>query len=371
MAMKTSKRCVRNNSLAFSPSLPNCNDSTDARYPLSSPYWEDKRAKLDQIDCPAFITGTDFASMHTMGSIRAYHEIASPNKWIKWNAWQEWFDLWALEESRLELKKFFDRYLKGKSNDWDETPKVRWTVLNYGDKPPVENIVIPDFPHPDTKYTTYYLGQNTLTPEPVGREGVVTYNSESNERVDFKLTFDKPTTLLGPPKIYLNMSCKEHEDMNVYVQLRKLDKEGRPLLHVQIPKERWPVKSSYDIPEGLSNVGILMFKGPVGMLRASHRKIDRSKTKYEHIPFHPHDEVQLIPKGEVVELEMGIWSNATHFEKGETLSVQVFGYISLNPELEKFNRPRPDWEKNHGKHNVHFGGKYESRIVLPLVDLNL
>lgn len=343
----------------------------DARYPLQSAYWDDKRAKLEEIEVPAFITGTDFASMHTMGSIRAYHQINTKDKWIKWNPWQEWYDLWAVEESRLELKKFFDRYLKGEQNDWEETPKVRWTVLQYGEKEPIENIVMPDFPHPDTKYTTFYLGQNTLSTEPVETEGVVSYNGEGTDRVHFNYTFDKPTTLVGPPKIYLNMSCKEHNDMNVYVQIRKLDKNGHPLIHIQIPKERWHTKSMYDLSEGESENGIIFFKGNVGMLRASHRKIDRSKTYHPQIPFHPHDEVQRIPKGEVVELEIGIFSAATHFEAGESLSVQIFGSISLNPELNSLNRPRPEQEKNHGTHNVHFGGRYESRIILPVVDLGL
>lgn len=167
------------------------------------------------------------------------------------------------------------------------------------------------------------------------------------------------------------MSCNDHDDMNVYVQLRKLDKNGHPLVHVQIPKERWQINSTYDLSEPQTNNGALYFKGNVGMLRASQRKIDRSKTLHDHIPFHPHDEVQKIPKGEVVELEIGIWSGATHFEAGETLSVQIFGHISLNPELEHLNRPRPAEQKNHGKHNVHVGGKYESRIILPIVDLEL
>jgi hypothetical protein len=167
------------------------------------------------------------------------------------------------------------------------------------------------------------------------------------------------------------MSCDDHDDMNVYVQLRKLDKNGHPLVHVQIPKERWQIASTHDLSEGQTNNGALYFKGPVGMLRASQRKIDRARTLHPHIPFHPHDEVQLIPKGEVVELEIGIWSGATHFEAGEKLSVQIFGSISLNPELEHLNRPRPAEQKNHGRHFVHVGGEWESRIVLPVVDLGL
>jgi hypothetical protein len=110
----------------------------------------------------------------------------------------------------------------------------------------------------------------------------------------------------------------------VYVQCRKLDKNGHLLVHVQIPRERWQIASTYDLSKPQTANGALCFKGPVGMLRASQRKINRNKILHPHIPFYPHDEVQRIPPGEVVELEIGTWSGATHFESGETLSVQVY-----------------------------------------------
>lgn len=60
---------------------------------MAGPYWDSKRAAMDKIKIPTFIKGTDSASMHTMGSIRAWMQIPSEHKWIKWNAYQEWFDL--------------------------------------------------------------------------------------------------------------------------------------------------------------------------------------------------------------------------------------------------------------------------------------
>lgn len=346
----------------------------DERYPLAGPYWDSKRAPLAKIpkDMPVFLTGTDFASMHTMGSIRGWMQIDSKHKWIKWNAYHEWYDLWAPEESRHELRDFFDRYLKGKDNDWEKTPRCRWSVLQYGDKEPIENIPLPDYPHPDTKYTEFYLtGDHKLTLQPTTSEATLSYDSEAADFLTFEHTFEKDTTLLGIPKIFLYMSCKDHNDMNVYIRLRKKDKNGTPLVHIPFPRERWGVKSMYDMSPEQLNHSLIAFKGQTGMLRASHRKIDRSKTYHPQIPFHPHDEVQTIPPGEIVELEIGIFAGHTHYEAGETLVLEIYGFNAADPQFADINKPRPAHEQNHGKHFVHIGKEHQARIILPVVDLKL
>jgi hypothetical protein len=285
---------------------------------------------------------------------------------------QEWYDLWAPEESREELRAFFDRYLKGIDNDWENTPRCRWSILQYGDKAPIEHITIPDFPHPDTNYTTLHLTPHKgLSTETVTEEATLSYDSESpTDRLEFNVKFDKTTTLLGIPKIYLHMSCNDHDDMNVYVQIRKFDKDGVPLVQIPYPRERWEVDSMYNLPPELLKHSMISFKGQNGMLRASHRKIDRSKEAWHpNVPFHPHDEFQRIPKGEVVELEIGMFPGAVRFDEGETLSVQVFGFSGADPQLAYLNKPRADWEMNHGKHFIHFGKEYDNRIILPYVEL--
>ena len=49
-------------------------------YPEYNEYWEDKRAKMDQIDVPAYILASFSSQLHTMGSFRGYEEITAP-KW--------------------------------------------------------------------------------------------------------------------------------------------------------------------------------------------------------------------------------------------------------------------------------------------------
>jgi predicted acyl esterase len=74
------------------------------RKPQSSIYWSDKRVDMKKINIPCFITGSDFSQIHTMGAIRGWMEANTDKKWIKWSGYQEWFELYAVPESYLELK---------------------------------------------------------------------------------------------------------------------------------------------------------------------------------------------------------------------------------------------------------------------------
>jgi hypothetical protein len=74
------------------------------RSPQSNIYWNDKRVDMTKINIPCFITGSDFSQIHTMGAIRGWMEVNTDKKWIKWSGYQEWFELYAVPESYLELK---------------------------------------------------------------------------------------------------------------------------------------------------------------------------------------------------------------------------------------------------------------------------
>jgi hypothetical protein len=49
--------------------------------------WADKRADMKKIKIPAYISGSDFSSIHTMGSIRGFWDCQGP-KWIRWSGRQ-------------------------------------------------------------------------------------------------------------------------------------------------------------------------------------------------------------------------------------------------------------------------------------------
>lgn len=333
------------------------------RYPLANEWWNDKRADVKKIKIPTYITGTWSNTMHGMGSIRGWLEVDSPHKWLRFHPYQEWYDLWGCSESNDELLAFFDRYLRGISNDWEKTPRVRMAVLRFGLKPPSAGIVEEDFPIPRTEYKLAYLAPDeTLVFGKPGRESTISYDATSKDDfVRFNYTFDKTQRIMGIPKAVLYLSCLDHDDLDVFVILRKLSATGEPMLCLNVPWEGLPVKAFDEIPEKL-RTEVILYRGSTGVLRASQRTIESAKSMHPNWPFHPHDQDERIPPGDVVRLEIGMWAMGVEYEAGESIQLEVSGQFR---GVSNFGKP--EHVKNRGRHIVHFGGDHDSHVILPFV----
>jgi uncharacterized protein len=293
------------------------------RSPVQNEYWASKRVDMTKIKCAAYIRGSDISGIHTMGAIRGYMEIPHGHKWIHWGSKQEWYELYSEPNSMDELACFFDRYLKAAENGWEKTPKVRWSALQFGDREAIDNIVLEDFPVPTTEYKEFFLHGRELHANARPNHESISYNSENLDSfAEFSHTFSEDSRLIGLPKVILYMSCEERDDFTVFVILRKKDKNGKALMHLNFPFQAAPVKSIDDIPEK-DQATLNLHLGSVGILRASHREIDASKSMHPQYPFHPHKKQQKVPPGTIVKLEIGIWAMGVDFEAGETISVRV------------------------------------------------
>ncbi|KAJ5693411.1 hypothetical protein N7462_002834 [Penicillium macrosclerotiorum] len=334
------------------------------QHPLANNWWNDKRPDMTKIDIPTYITGTYTNTMHGMGAIRGWLEVNSPEKWLRFHPHQEWYDLWGNREGQVELLSFFDRYLKGIDNDWESTPRVRLAVLKYGEKEPLANVVEEDFPLPRTVYRNAFLttdGGLSLD-QPAPAVGTLSYNSEDvNDMAKFTLTFSERTRLIGMPKAVLWMRNDEFNDMDIFVVLSKLSTSGDQLLSLNIPWTNLPISKIADIPEDLQTE-VILYQGPTGIMRASNRAIDPSRSMHPNWPYYTHETEEKIDPGTVVRLEIGIWCMGIEFEEGESLQLQVSGHYQ---GISKFGTT--EHINNKGRHWVHVGGEYDSHLVLPFV----
>lgn len=139
----------------------------------------------------------------------------------------------------------------------------------------------------------------------------------------------------------------------MFVLICKLSKNGNGMLSLNIPWHAAPVKRIADI-EDKDMSDLILYIGPVGMLI------------HPQYPFHPHEREQKVPKGTVVELEIGMWAMGVEYEAGESLQVQVLGG---NPSIAVFKPlvSKPKNGSNVGIHKVHYGGNTPSRIILPFL----
>jgi uncharacterized protein len=156
------------------------------------------------------------------------------------------------------------------------------------------------------------------------------------------------------------MSCADSEDMDVTVHLRKIDRHGKMLEHLNYP---CPVPV-----EEVPNTNVAKTLGPEGFLRASHavsRDPTRSRANGQEV-FYAHDQCEKIPAGTKVRLEITLWPMGMVFDKGEGIMLRVSGHEMLHPEFE-FIRPTAPEDQNVGRHVIHSGAEYDSCLILPMI----
>jgi predicted acyl esterase len=158
--------------------------------------------------------------------------------------------------------------------------------------------------------------------------------------VNFDYTFRKETELTGYMKLRLFVEARGHDDMDLFVTVKKLSTKGEELPILLFGTERHP--------------------GSWGKLRVSARHLDE-KASTEWQPVHTHDRVEKLKKGEIVPIDVEIWPISRIWHKGQKLRVQIAGKYIRDPWFE----PLVWFPDNKGEHVIHTGGKYESYLLIP------
>jgi len=153
------------------------------------------------------------------------------------------------------------------------------------------------------------------------------------------------------------MSCDSHTDMDVVVQIRKIDASGRLLAHANIPA---PVPVQ-DLPDA----NVVKYFGPCGILRASHSVSQLPRKSEEEPPNYSHKSAEPVPTGTKVALEIPIWPIGMVFEECEGVAVIVAGHDLTPPDV---GSPPPEpADANLGKHTIYAGPETESFLMLPVI----
>ena len=149
--------------------------------------------------------------------------------------------------------------------------------------------------------------------------------------------------------------------MDVFVQIRKADSTGKVLQNINIPAGD---RKICKMPDPVELVNPVVYLGPTGCLRASHRALNDEMSS-DWWPEHDYSSKKPISPGQIVELDIGLWQTGIYFEPGEKLILKVAGH---NMTLAEFPDLRGIMKNfNQGKHSVHVGGPYASRLMIPTV----
>ena len=328
------------------------------RYPLMNDLWESKIARFENITVPAYVVASYSNTLHTVGTFRGWRRIASKEKWLRIHNRQEWPDYYE-EPNLQDLRRFFDHYLKGESNGWQDTPRVRYSVLDLEGN---GRILQPasEFPPEDVTNAKYYLdgASRTLSVETPAQLATTSYDAGSEQgQASFCVRFDSETTMVGYPKARLWVEAKDADDMDLFILVQKLNAHGTPLQQFTIPNQGAMMQ---DITE--HGASILRYKGSNGRLRVSARHLDE-KLSTDAIPVHSFTGVAKLAPGEVVAIEIELSPIGLAFHPGEQLRLVISGHNALGGMMPDIANICPD---NHGQHVIHSGGSYASYLQLPL-----
>jgi putative CocE/NonD family hydrolase len=321
-------------------------------HPFYDDYWKAKAAKLEEITVPMLVCASfSDHGLHTMGSFRAFEKAKSKHKWVYTHRWGKW-DAYYSPEVLEMTKNFMDCFLKDDtSSGFLDTPPIRLEIrssLKEIHEVRYEN----EWPITRTQYTKLYLSEQpqALSLEKPDKQMEAVYSAKK-EKTLFSFKFKEDTELSGYMKARVwvearpkNAGDAAPDDMVMFVAVNKLDREGKTV-------------------NFYGSVGNKKDMITRGWCKVSRRELDPEESTEWH-PVQSGATEQLLEPGEVVPVDIELYPSSTFFSAGEALQLIIAGdEIIPSPPYKK------SAEGNDGMQVLHFGGKYDSYLLVPKIPL--
>ncbi len=311
-------------------------------HPFVDDYWTSMLPDLGAIDVPTYVIASwPDHGLHTRGTLLGFEQVGSEEKWLEIHGRKKW-EFYYSRDSLERQRRFFDQYLKGIDRAMTDVPVVRYERRNAFYDGDIR--FADDWPLPKTEARSFYLTPNgDLADESPNTATALRYSAENAaDQLSFSHTFTADTEVTGTANLTLWVEADGADDMDLFVGLSKLDRDGNEVFMV----------GYNDVETGhLAS----------GWLRVSHRELDRERST-ELRPFLSHERALPLQAGEPVEVQVEILPSSTMFAAGESIVVRVQG-----TELPGAGGNSHIHPVNAGEHIVHVGGAMPSRLILPVI----
>ncbi len=331
-------------------------------HPLDDAYYKSRSPVWDKVTVP-LLSANNWGGqgLHPRGNTEGYLRAASKQKWLECHGLAHWPHFYT-DYGRLLQKKFFDYFLKGEKNGWDQQPPVQLQVRHPGEKfvERQEN----EWPLARTQWTKFFLepGRKRLQREAPAAETRIAYDT-TGDGVTFHLPPQtQPLEITGPVACKLFVSSKTN-DADIFAVLRVYDPDGKEVTFQGALDPRTPVGQ--------------------GWLRASQRKLD-AKLTLPYRPYHAHDEIQPLTPGDIYELDVEIWPTCIVAPPGYRVALTVRGkdyefdgppmvipnafysFTGVGPFFHTHPQDRPAaiFETTN---TLHFGAAQQPYLLLPII----
>ncbi|HMA56691.1 MAG TPA: CocE/NonD family hydrolase [Pseudolabrys sp.] len=333
-----------------------------ASHPMDDAYHHARSAKWDKINTPLF-TAANWGGqgLHPRGNFEGFVRAASRQKWLEAHGIEHWTHFYT-DYGREQQLRFFAHFLHGKKEGWVKQPKVLLQVRHI-DKfvPRAES----EWPLKRTRWTKFYLDPSamTLTTKKPSGSAQLKFAGMGDGLVFLTPPLAKETEITGPSALKLFASSST-SDADFFIVLRVFTGDLKEIVFQGAIDPHTPIAQ--------------------GWLRASHRKLDTKLSK-PYRPYHTHDELQPLKKGQPVELDIEIWPTSIVVPAGYRVGVSIRGkdyeyggasggklsnfkneLKGCGPFLHDDPRDRPSAIFN-GTTSLHFGRGKAPYLLLPII----
>jgi len=331
-------------------------------HPLDDQWHKDRSPVWANVEVP-FLSASNWGGqgLHPRGNCEGFVRAASKEKWLEIHGLEHWTHFYTDYGRDLQLR-FFDYYLKGAKNGWDQQPRVKLNVRH------TDRFVERDeheWPLTRTQWTKFHLDphRQTLSLAPPETAKAVSFAAMGDGLTFLSEPLDKETEITGPVAAKLRISSST-EDADLFLVVRVFTPDLREVTFPGAIDPHTPIFQ--------------------GWLRASHRKLDPALTQ-PYRPYHTHDEKQPLVPGEPVEVEVEFWPSGIVVPAGHRVAFSIRGrdYIwqeSTGKKLSNFKnellgcgpflhddpRDRP-LSVFGGTTTIHIDPEHDNYVLLPII----
>ena len=271
-------------------------------HPRDDDYHQARSPQWDKVTVP-LLSAANWGGqgLHPRGNFEGFVRAASKQKWLECHGLEHWTHFYT-DYGRELQKRFFDYYLKGDANGWDQQPKVQLQVRH------IDGFALrheTDWPLPGTTWTKFYLdpaGQ-TLALQPPEQAAEVSFAAMGDGLTFMSAPLTQETEITGPLAAHLRISSST-EDADLFVVFRVFSADLREATFVGAIDPHTPVAQ--------------------GWLRASHGALDETLSK-PYRPYHTHADPQPLQPGVPVDLAIEIWPTSIVVPRGYRIALSVRG----------------------------------------------
>jgi uncharacterized protein len=231
-----------------------------AKHPFDDAWYHERTPDGSRITVP-LLAVANWTDWSTLG----YLDAASQQKWLRIQTGDHLTPFYSDAALALQ-KRFFDHFLKGLDNGWEQEARVAVEV-RHPDGTQWRNEKT--WPLPDTRWQRYYLdaASGTMgTTLDAAAPATKSYPGLGEGLTFISAPFSEATEFTGPVGVRLWVSSST-TDMDIFAAVRLIDPRGRDVTFTG--------NSDPNVPLDL------------GYLRVSHRAVDAAKSTVWQ-PFHPH-----------------------------------------------------------------------------------